>query len=113
MSSGRDEWMSNWTDEDKERNLSGVSGKQYEQLEFDFSFLSDSDKVLQQKQDKAKRDAWRIKHDATNYVYQAKAVITMVMDNMGSSVGSATDDQEFALWGASELLQKAVDVLES
>jgi len=46
MSSGRDEWMSNWTDEDKERNLSGVSGKQYEQLEFDFSFLSDSDKVL-------------------------------------------------------------------
>ena len=40
MSSGRDEWMSRWTEEDKARNLQGykgVTGKKYEQLEFDFS----------------------------------------------------------------------------
>ena len=114
MSSGRDEWMSRWDAENSSipPEFGGVTGKKYEQMEFDFDFLTDSDKVLDDKVEKYRRDLWDLKNDVGNYVHQAKAVITMVMDNMGSSVGSATDEQEFALWGASELLQKALDVLE-
>ena len=134
MSSGRDEWMSRWTEEDKKRNLSsylgqipeefggpvkGVTGKKYEQLEFDFAepedlfdFLHKSDAQLVADAEKYKRDIWRMKDEAGNYVLQAKAIISMVMDSMGNSGGGTNDDYEFALWGATELLEKAASVLE-
>lgn len=122
MSSGRDEWMSRWTEEDKARNLQGykgVTGKTYQQLEFDFaepedlfSFLSDSDTVLHEKAFKHQQDIWRLKDEVGNAVLQADAIVKMVMDSMGNSGGSANDDYEFALWGASELLQKAAKLLE-
>lgn len=130
MSSGRDEWMSRWSDEDRKRNLEsylgrippefgGVTGKQYQQMEFDFSepedlfsFLSDSDTVLHEKAFKHQQDIWRLKNDVGNAVLQADAIVKMVMDSMGNSGGSANDDYEFALWGASELLQKAAKLLE-
>ena len=122
MSSGRDEWMSRWSEEDKARNLQGykgVTGKTYQQLEFDFSepedlfsFLSDSDTVLHEKAFKHQQDIWRLKDEVGNAVLQADAIVKMVMDNMGGNCGSGLDDYEFALWGASELLQKAAKLLE-
>lgn len=134
MSSGRDEWMSRWSEEDKKRNLSSylgqipeefggkpiecITGKKYEQLEFDFSepddlfdFLGTSQKQFDADAEKYKRDIWRMKDEAGNYVLQAKAIITMVMDNIGEG-GRDFDKQEFALWGATELLEKAASVLE-
>lgn len=126
MSSGRDEWMSGWTDEDKQRNLqsylgqipdefggpvNGVTGKAYEQLEFDFDFLSDSDAVAAAKSEEYNRKVWIKRDEATNHILQAKAIITMVMDNIGEG-GRDFDKQEFALWGASDLLEKAAAVLE-
>ena len=127
MSSGRDEWMSRWTEEDRERNLSsylgqipeefggpvkGVTGKKYEQLEFDFDFLSDTEEVLTDKAEKYQKDIWRLKDEVGNAVLQADAIIKVVMDSMGRSCGNSNDDYEFALWGASELLQKAAKLLE-
>ena len=133
MSSGRDEWMSRWSEEDKKRNLSsylgqipeefggpvkGVTGKKYEQLEFDFAepedllgFLGKSPEQFEADAEKYKHDIWRMKDEAGNYVLQAKAIISMVMDSMGSSGVSVSDDYEFALWGATELLE-AASVLE-
>lgn len=132
MSSGRDEWMSRWTEEDRKRNLSsylgqipeefggptkGVTGKKYEQLEFDFGDYQDisavemDDAALDASITKSKLDDWTLRHNVTNYILQAKAVIDTVMDSMGSS-GFSNDTHEFALWGASELLQNAADLLE-
>ena len=121
MSSGRDEWMSRWTEEDRQRNLSsylgqipeefggpvkGVTGKKYEQLEFDFG---EPEPVTPSK---PQLDLWRLKDEVGNAVLQADAIIKVVMDSMGSSCGNSNDDYEFALWGASELLQKAAKLLE-
>ena len=92
--------------------VKGVTGKKYEQLEFDFDFLSDTDKQLEDKAQQHQRDVWKLKNDVGNYVMLANAIIKVVMDSMGSSGGSSNDDYEFALWGASELLQKAADLLE-
>ena len=89
----------------------GVTGKQYEQLEFDFDFLSDTDAQLEENAEQHQRDIWRLKNDVGNCVMQASAIITMVMDNIGEG-GRNHDDHEFALWGATELLQKAMDLLE-
>jgi hypothetical protein len=132
MSSGRDEWMSRWTEEDRKRNLEsylgqipeefggpakGVTGKQYEQLEFDFGGYQDisaveiDDAALAASIKGAKHHDWILKNNVTNYILQAKAIISTVMDSMGSS-GGHNDDHEFALWGASELLQNAADLLE-
>lgn len=123
MSSGRDEWMSNWTEEDKARNMSsylgqipeefggsmkGVTGKKYEQLEFDFSEPEqlDLNKATQEMD-------WTLRHNVMNYILQAKGIIDLVMDDIGSvGCGSGLDTHEFALWGASELLQNASDLLE-
>ena len=80
----------------------GVTGKQYEQLEFDFG-----DKEPEQKP----KDDWLVKNNATNHVLQAKAIIDIVMNDIGSQ-GFSSEDHEFALWGASELLQNAADLLE-
>lgn len=120
MSSGRDEWMSNWSEEDKQRNLQsylgqipeefgGVTGKQYEQLEFDF--MSMSDEQLDKSTAESRYNILRTKEEATNLILQAKAIIGMVMDNIGEG-GRDFDKQEFSLWGASELLDKAASVLE-
>lgn len=117
--------MSGWSAEDKQRNLSsylgqipeefggpvkGVTGKKYEQLEFDF--LDATDKQLDVDAAINHQAIWRLKNDVNNHIFQANAIIKLVMDSMGSSGGSANDDYEFALWGASELLQKAADLLE-
>lgn len=91
--------------------VKGVSGKKYEQLEFDFDFLSDTDAELDAKAKKYKDEVWALKNNVGNYILQAKAVIDTVMDSMGSS-GFNNDTHEFALWGASELLQNASDLLE-
>ena len=89
--------------------VKGVTGKKYEQLEFDFSEPED---LFESKTQQHQRDVWKLKNDVGNYVMQANAIIKVVMDSMGSSGGSSNDDYEFALWGASELLQKAADLLE-
>ena len=86
--------------------VKGVTGKKYEQLEFDFG----EDEVPVDTQKKV--DLWTLKHDVGNAILQANAIIKMVMDSMGSSGGSANDEYEFALWGASELLQNAQKLLE-
>jgi hypothetical protein len=143
MSSGRDEWMSRWTEEDRKRNLNsylgqipeefggpvlnsylgqipeefggpvkGVSGKDYEQLELDLGAAGLSDKQFDASLKQRTIDEWEVRHNVTNLVFQAKAIIDTVMDSMGAS-GFNNDTHEFALWGASELLQKAADVLES
>ena len=111
MSSGRDEWMSRWTEEDKQRNLKGVTGKKYTQPEFDFGFAEQSEAQYEADTAKHKMDSWLLKNNVTNHVLQAKAIIDIVMNDIGSC-GTATDDHEFALWGASELLQNAADLLE-
>lgn len=115
MSSGRDEWMSRWTEEDRKRNLSsylgqvpeefggpakGITGKKYEQLEFDFGA-----------EEPKPKDDWMLKNNVTNHILQAKAIIDIVMNDIGSQ-GFSSEDHEFALWGASELLQNAADLLE-
>jgi hypothetical protein len=105
MSSGRDEWMSKWTEEDKARNLQGVTGKRYEQLEFDF------DPDLEPLATQEEVDLWKLKNNTLNHILQAKAIVDVVNESIGQRMGS-DDDHEFALWGASELLQKAVDLLE-
>lgn len=84
--------------------VKGVSGKKYEQLEFDFGEPED-------KSDTTKNELWALKNNVGNYILQAKAIIDTVMDSMGSS-GFNNDTHEFALWGASELLQNASDLLE-
>lgn len=126
MSSGRDEWMSKWSEEDKQRNLQsylgqipeefggpmkGVTGKQYEQLELDLGYAGQSDAEFDASVKQHEQDIWDLKHNVSNHIYQANAIIKTVMDSIGSS-GGCTDDHEFALWGASELLQKAVEMLE-
>lgn len=94
--------------------VKGVTGKKYEQLEFDFSEPENEDilKIGGNPNDTYQRDVWKLKNDVGNCVMQANAIIKVVMDSMGSSGGSSNDDYEFALWGASELLQNAADLLE-
>ena len=91
-----------------------MTGKKYEQLEFDFftpedpfAFLGASDEVLNRK----RYDALRKREEATNYIHQANAIIKLVMDNIGEG-GRDHDKHEFALWGATELLQKSMEMLE-
>lgn len=86
--------------------VKGVSGKKYEQLEFDFG-----ERVELPNPPNKSTDLWVLKNNVGNYILQAKAVIDTVMDSMGSS-GFNNDTHEFALWGASELLQNASDLLE-
>lgn len=135
MSSGRDEWMSRWTEEDKKRNLSsylgqipeefggvkGVTGKAYQQMEFDFAepeqldlgAFGMSDTEFDTATAKKHMDDWTLRHNTMNYILQAKGIINLVMDDIGSvGCGSGLDTHEYALWGASELLQNAADLLE-
>lgn len=126
MSSGRDEWMSNWSEDDRQRNLGsylgqvpeefggpakGVTGKHYEQLELDLGYAGQSDEEFEASVKKHEKDFWMLKHNVNSHILQANAIIKTVMDSIGSS-GGTTDDHEFALWGASELLQKASSMLE-
>lgn len=105
MSSGLDEY---WDRHIRQNNIppefggpvKGVTGKDYEQLEFDFGAPEKP------------KDDWLLKNNVTNHILQAKAIVETVMDNMGSAGGVTNDNYEFALWGASELLQNAVDLLE-
>lgn len=82
-----------------------ITGKKYQQLEFDFG------EKREPKSDQYKDELWKLKNNVGNYILQAKAVIDTVMSDMGSN-GSHDDTHEFALWGASELLQNASDLLE-
>ena len=118
MTSGLDDY---WDRKIRQNNIpeefGGVTGKKYEQMEFDFgedpfAFLSDSDEVLNQKAETHKRDMWKLRDEVGNKILQAKAIVGLTMDSMGNNIGSSTDDYEFALWGASELLQNAMDLLE-
>ena len=63
--------------------VKGVSGKQYEQLEFDFGgrdndpfdFLYKTDMQLEADQIKHHQDLWKLKNNVGNYVMQARAII--------------------------------------
>lgn len=127
MSSGRDEWMSNWTEDDRMRNLGafmnniplefggpakGITGKQYEQLELDLGYAGQSDEEFDASVKKHQADWYKTREDVSNAIHQANGIIKTVMDSMGSSSYGSNDDYEFALWGASELLQKATELLE-
>jgi hypothetical protein len=81
--------------------VEGVTGKAYEQLEFDFG----------EPEEPKPKDDWLLKNNVTNYILQAKGIIDIVMNDIGSQ-GFGVENHEFALWGASELLQNAVDLLE-
>lgn len=82
----------------------GVSGKQYTQMEFDFGEVADEiEKQV---------DLWKLKNDVSNQILQANGIIKLVMDSIGTGGGEVTEDHEFALWGASEILQKAAEMLE-
>lgn len=98
-----------------------ITGKKYEQLEFDFgepedpyAFLSDTEEQARKKSERYQKDMWLLKHNVQNYILQAKGIIELVMDDLGElGPGNVVKDrQEFALWGASELLQNASDLLE-
>lgn len=84
--------------------VKGVTGKDYEQLEFDFN-EPEMAKV------KNAVDSWTLRNNVCNYVLQAKAILELVMNDIGTG-GRDHDNHEFSLWGASELLQNAVDLLE-
>ena len=127
--------MESWSEEDRQRNLrtrsseippefggdpvKGVSGKKYEQMEFDFGkgdttpdFLRYDQKTYEAKQEKYIQDHWVLKNNVCNTIMQVKGIIDSVMDSMGHGGGSSNDTYEYALWGASELLQNAIDLLE-
>lgn len=116
MSSGLDEY---WDRHIRQNNIppefggpaTGVSGKQYEQLELDFGAADMSDREFDASVKHHERDWYKTREDVTNHIMQANAIIKTVMDSIGSS-GFTDDSHEYALWGASELLQKAADLLE-
>lgn len=111
MSSGFDEF---WDRKIRGENIppefggpvKGVTGKNYEQLEFDFSDAVEPLATQEQV------DLWKLKNDSLNHILQAKAIVDLVNESIGMRVGS-DDTHELALWGASELLQKAEKLLES
>lgn len=117
MSSGLDEY---WDRHIRQNNIppefggpaTGVSGKQYEQLELDFGAAGMSDREFDASVKRHERDWYKTREDVTNHIMQAKAIIEVVMETIGSGVNLGNDTHEYALWGASDLLQKAVDLLE-
>lgn len=82
-----------------------ITGKKYQQLEFDFG------EKREPKNDDYKNELWNLKNNVGNYILQAKAVVDLVMSNIGEG-GRDHDNHEWALWGASELLQNAMDLIE-
>ena len=85
--------------------VKGVTGKKYEQLEFDFG--EDEVPVATQQT----TDMWTLKNEVGNAILQARAIVDLVNESIGMRVGS-DNDHELALWGASELLQNAQKLLE-
>lgn len=93
--------------------VKGVTGKDYEQLEFDFDEhrVPDFLKTPEGAQVKQNIDSWTLRNNVSNHILQAKAILELVMNDIGTG-GRDHDNHEFSLWGASELLQNAVDLLE-
>lgn len=96
--------------------VKGVTGRDYEQLEFDFAnstpdFIELSDAAYEAKAEKSKSDLWTLRNNVSNHIMQARAILDVVMNDIGTG-GRDHDNHEYALWGASELLQNALDLLE-
>ena len=101
MSSGRDEWLSRQTEENK-RFWDGVTGKKYEQMEFDFP---------SEPQPKS-RSEFTAKISVASHVDKARAIAEVLENGLGTYNISDLEVVELCIGAINDQLQMALDLLE-